>query len=171
MNVKNIIGRTTYNSGQFLGYILWKHTDGYHVRWSRKGDKSYNFQGKIICEEKYIITKKVRYDTEINTEVKNTMGWNTILQSHVDGFDFRTPGNFTVELKIKDKKIKKKKILLGPSLKKPKKNPFAIIQKIGKMKDKLISMPEPESEPTPKPESDANGEKNEKISDSESTEE
>ena len=149
MNVKNIKGRTAFNSGQFLGYVLWKHSDGYHLRWSRKGSKTHNFQGKIIFDEKFIITKRVRFDTEIDTRVKNTIGWNAILQSHVDGFDFRTPGNFTVDLKIKEKKIKTKKILLGPNLTRPESNPFTIIQKIAEMKS------EPAYEPTPKPESES----------------
>ncbi|MBA7585428.1 hypothetical protein ES708_27407 [subsurface metagenome] len=93
MNVKNIKGSTEINSGQFLGYALWKQSDGFHLRWTTKGSKTHNFQGKIICEEKVMITKRVRSETEIDTREKNTIGWDTTLQGQVDGFDFRTPFN------------------------------------------------------------------------------
>ena len=159
MNVKNIKGRTEYNSGQFLGYILWKQSDGFHLRWTMKGSKSNSFQGKIICEDKVMITKRVRHET---TREKNTIGWDTILQGQEDGFDFRTPGNFTVDLKINNKKVKPKNIFLGPNLTQPESNPFTIVQKIAeikvapskkkKPKDFHIISEEPAYEPTPKPE-------------------
>jgi hypothetical protein len=162
MNVKNIKGRTAFNSGKFLGYVLWKHSDGFHLRWTTKGSKTHNFQGKIICEEKVMITKRVRSETEIDTREKNTIGWDTTLQGQVDGFDFRTPGNFTVDLKIKKKKIKTKNIFLGPNLTQPENNPFTIIQKIAerklevdtkKVKKEIKELkPEPVYEPIPKPE-------------------
>jgi len=174
MNVKNIKGRTEINSGQFLGYALWKHSDGFHLRWTTKGSKTHNFQGKIIFEDRFMITKRVRLETEIDTREKNTIGWDTTLQGQVDGFDFRTPGNFTVDLKIKKKKIKPKNIFLGPNLTQPESNPFTIIQKIAEIKVEpskkrepkdyhIISEepvykptpelePEPIYEPTPEPE-------------------
>ncbi|GAH75844.1 unnamed protein product, partial [marine sediment metagenome] len=135
MNVKNIKGRTEYNSGQFLGYVLWKQSDGFHLRWTTKASKTkISFQGKIICEDKVMITKRVRPETEIDTREKNTIRWDTTLQGQEDGFGFRTPGNFTVDLKIKKKKIKTKNIFLGPNLTQPESNPFTIIQKIAERK-------------------------------------
>ncbi len=174
MNVKNIKGRTEYNSGQFVGYVLWKQSDGFHLRWTTKGSKPQNFQGKIICEDKVMITKRVRPKTKVDTREKNTIGWDAILEGQEDGFDFRTPGNFTVDLRIKKKKIKTKNIFLGPNLTQPESNPFTIIQKIAERKlevdtkkvkkepkkkvEKVIKEtkpepePEPVYEPTPEPE-------------------
>ncbi|GAI77241.1 unnamed protein product, partial [marine sediment metagenome] len=66
MNVKNIKGRTEYNSGKFLGYVLWKHSDGFHLRWTTKGSKTQNFQGKIIFEDKFMISKRIIPETKID---------------------------------------------------------------------------------------------------------
>ena len=39
MNVKEIKGHINFSSGQFLGYVLWKQSDGFHLRWTTKGKK------------------------------------------------------------------------------------------------------------------------------------
>ena len=47
MKVNNLKGRPNFSSGQFLGYVLWKQTDGFHLRWTTKGDKKKKpFRGK-----------------------------------------------------------------------------------------------------------------------------
>ncbi|MFX0179454.1 MAG: hypothetical protein ACFE78_04640, partial [Candidatus Hodarchaeota archaeon] len=77
MNVKNIIGRPRFKSGEFLGYVLWKQSDGFHLKWIRKGGKTYNFQGKITSDKK--LAKKVRLliGDRIEKAEKNTIEWNT----------------------------------------------------------------------------------------------
>ena len=170
MDANNIKGRPKFTSGQFLGYVLWKQSDGFHLRWITEGTKSNNFQGKITSQTKLKITKRVRFETadKIN-ETENTIEWNTALQDQIDGVDFLTPGNFTVELRINKKKIKSKSIFLGGQMVQPEKNPFTIIQlhaekkvKIDKKKAKKEAMrkvekevkeplPEPEPEPVYEP--------------------
>jgi len=170
MNVNDLKGRPRFKSGQFLGYTLWKQSDGFHLRWTTEEDKEYNFQGKIISQTKLRITKRVRIESgdKINETEKNTIEWNTIVQRQIDGVDFLTPGNFTVELRINKKKIKPKSIFLGPQMIQPEKNPFNITQKIAEKKLKIdkkkakkepkikvkeeIKEPEPVYEPTPEPE-------------------
>jgi hypothetical protein len=165
MNVKNIKGSLKFDSGQFLGYALWKQSDGFHLRWTTKGKKVYTFQGKIVCQKKLKISRKVRLETEdrINEIENNVIEWQTTSQNKVVGLNFRTPGNFTIELRINNKKIKPKMIFLGPEMIHPEKNPFTITCVIGE--DKLQAMQnskakakyeptpelEPVYEPTPEP--------------------
>ncbi|MHA1986106.1 MAG: hypothetical protein ACW98D_05640, partial [Promethearchaeota archaeon] len=168
MNVNNIKGRLKLESGQFLGYALWKQSDGFHIRWITKGKKSYSFQGKITCQKKLKIYRKVRLEPgdEINEMENNMIEWQTTSKNKVVGLIFLTPGNFTVELRINRKKIKPKMIFLGPEMTHPKKNPFTIIHDIdennlqtrqqpkGKENNEVTTQPvsEPIYEPTPEPE-------------------
>ncbi len=160
MNVKNIKGSLKLDSGQFLGYALWKQSDGFHLRWTTKGKKVYTFQGKIVCQEKLKIYRKVRLkpEDEINEVENNVIEWQTTSQNKVVGLNFLTPGNFTLELRINSKKIKPKKIFLGPKMIHPKKNPFTLIHVIDEDELQTIQKPkakteyEPTPEPTPEPE-------------------
>ena len=81
MNVKEIKGRTDFSSGQFLGYVLWKHHDGFHLRWTTKGKKERDFQGKIIFHTRVLLTKKLRAETKDNIEKTDnkTIKWDTTL--------------------------------------------------------------------------------------------
>ncbi|MHA1376318.1 MAG: hypothetical protein ACTSR7_18725 [Promethearchaeota archaeon] len=167
MNVNNIKGRTEFDSGKFLGYILWKQSDGFHLRWTTKGSKEHLFQGKITCQTKRRITRRIRSETKnnINEAKNNKIEWDTTLQNNKDGFDFLTPGDFTVELLINKKKVKTKNIFLGPQMTPADSNPFIITQKTSesefktdKKKVKIESkiktgkeFKEPTYEPTPEP--------------------
>ena len=51
MKVNNIRGRPKFSSGQFLGYVLWKQTDGFHLRWITKGNKKKNLSGENITSK------------------------------------------------------------------------------------------------------------------------
>ncbi|MFX1458061.1 MAG: hypothetical protein ACFFBT_01225, partial [Promethearchaeota archaeon] len=149
MNVKNLIGRPTFKSGDFLGYVLWKHSDGFHLKWSAKGKKTYNFQGKITSEAK--LAKKVRLITgdRIEKVEKNTIEWNSKVEDE-DEVRFLTPGSFTVELKINKKKIKAKNIFLGPQMIQPDGNPFKVIQETSEeLKERGIKLPIRVTEPEP----------------------
>ena len=86
MNVKNIIGRPRFKSGDFLGYVLWKQSDGFHLKWNTKGGKTNHFQGKIIGESK--LAKKMRLVTgdRIEKAEKNTIEWNTKVEDE-DGVE------------------------------------------------------------------------------------
>ena len=57
MNVRELKGRPKFESDQFLGYILWKQSDGFHLRWTTKKAKTHNFQGKLIYQNKLRITR------------------------------------------------------------------------------------------------------------------
>ena len=59
MNVRELKGRTKFESGKFLGYVLWKQSDGFHLRWTTKGGKSHNFQGKLVYQTKLKILRKL----------------------------------------------------------------------------------------------------------------
>lgn len=110
MNVNDIKGRTEFNSGKFLGYVLWKQSDGFHLRWNTKGSKEHKFQGIITFQTKRRITRRVRSETkkDIKETKTNTIEWDTTLQNDRDGFDFLTPGDFTLELRINKKKLSQK---------------------------------------------------------------
>ena len=98
MNVKEIKGRTDFSSGQFLGYVFWKHSDGFHLRWTTKGKKEHDFQGKIIFQTKVLLTKKLRPESkdDIKQSESKTIEWDTTLKNDIDGVDFLTPGNFNL---------------------------------------------------------------------------
>ncbi|MHA1478612.1 MAG: hypothetical protein ACTSPU_10475, partial [Promethearchaeota archaeon] len=151
MNVKDIKGRTDFSPGKFLGYVLWKQSDGFHLRWTTKGKKEQDFQGKIIFQTKVLITKKIKPATKdkINKTGSKTIEWNTTVKGDIDGIDFLTPGSFDLELRIDNKKVKPKAIFLGPQMIQPESNPFTITQIISKKK---IHPREPVYEPTPEPE-------------------
>ena len=57
MIVRDIKGRPKFEPGQFLGYYLWKQSDGFHLRWSSKEGKTHSFQGKIVYQTKLKITR------------------------------------------------------------------------------------------------------------------
>ena len=130
MNVNNIKGRPNFSSGQFLGYVLWKQTDGFHLRWTTKGDKKKTFQGKISYQNKLKITKIARPETEvkIHKTATNLIQWSATEKGRINGFDFVALGNFAVELRINNKKIKPKRIFLGQLIGRPPNNPIIIIQ-------------------------------------------
>ncbi|MFX1601113.1 MAG: hypothetical protein ACFFB6_11000, partial [Promethearchaeota archaeon] len=130
MNVRDIKGRPKFESGQFLGYVLWKRSDGFHLRWTTKGRKAHNFQGKIVYQTKLGVTGKITSKTgfKIYETDDKMIHWNSSEEGKVSGIDFISPGNFTLELKIDKKKIKPKAIFLGPEMKNPESNPFTIIQ-------------------------------------------
>ncbi|NHJ25130.1 MAG: hypothetical protein EAX89_11170 [Candidatus Lokiarchaeota archaeon] len=174
MNVKTILGKPDFIPGKFLGYVLWKQSDGFHLRWTIKGKKRQSFQGKIKCLDKIKIINVYRTENtyKVNETQKNTIEWNTVLDSELDGFDFLTPGDFEVELRIKNKMIKSKMIFLGSEMFRPENNPFKIIQSPSELilgdeseiidtkvklekdeKEIVFKEPEPvyESEPTHKP--------------------
>ncbi|MBY9015583.1 MAG: hypothetical protein KGD68_07830, partial [Candidatus Lokiarchaeota archaeon] len=156
MYVKEIKGRTDFSSGQFLGYVLWKQSDGFHLRWTTKGKKENDFQGKIICQAKVLITKKLKSESKDKIKITGgkTIEWNTTIKSDIDGLDFLTPGNFELELHIDNKKVKPKVIFLGPEMIQPETNPFTIIQvssekKIQPKRTSKTKKQKPESEPEP----------------------
>ncbi|MFX0143337.1 MAG: hypothetical protein ACFE9C_04610, partial [Candidatus Hodarchaeota archaeon] len=130
MNVRDLKGRPKFESDQFLGFILWNQSDGFHLRWSIKKAKTHNFQGKLVYQTKLRITRVVNTKTHLKiyeTEEK-MIQWNSPKEGKLNGIDFVTPGNFTLELRIDNKKIKPKKIFLGFEMKNPESNPFNIIQ-------------------------------------------
>jgi len=160
MNVKEIKGRVDISSGKFSGYVLWKHSDGFHLRWKTKGKKENTFQGKILCKSKVLIKKKINPDSKDKIKKTGTkiIEWNTTLKGDVDGIDFLTPGSFDVELLIDNKKIKPKVIFLGPQMIQPESNPFTITQvtperiiqpKETTTKTESVYKPLPEPEPEP----------------------
>ena len=161
MNVKEIKGRVDFSSGQFLGYVLWRQSDGFHLRWTTKGKKENHFQGKIVCEKKVMITQIVKSESKdkIKKRESKTIEWDTTVKNDIDGLNFLTPGSFELELLIDKKKIKPKSIFLGPQMIQPESNPFTITQKTPDKKYildepvvKKRAKPEPVYEPTPEPE-------------------
>ena len=107
MNVQDIKGRPKFKAGQFLGYVFWKQLDGFHLRWTSIGSKVHNLQGKIKSEAKLKLTKTIRVETADNIKEtdEKSIEWNTSGQGQLDGLDFLTPGNFTLELRINKKKV------------------------------------------------------------------
>ncbi|MHA2181894.1 MAG: hypothetical protein ACXAAH_10760, partial [Promethearchaeota archaeon] len=128
MKISDIKGRPIYTPGSFLGYILWKQTDGYHLRWNTKGKKHYIFQGKIVYQTKLKVTRRARAKSKIRffERTEKVFEWNSLEEENTNGFDFVCPGNFMVELRINKKRIKTKKIFLGSVLSRPEKNPFMV---------------------------------------------
>jgi len=162
MNVKEIKGRTDFSPGKFLGYVLWRQSDGFHLRWTTKGKKEHDFQGKITFQTKVLITKKLKPETkdQIKKAGNKTIEWKTTVKGDIDGLDFLTPGSFELELRIDDKKVKPKVIFLGPQMIQPESNPFTITQvtperkfrpkeTIIKTKSEPVYQPTPEPEPEP----------------------
>ncbi|MFX1549425.1 MAG: hypothetical protein ACFFB9_03645, partial [Promethearchaeota archaeon] len=130
MNVRDLKGRPKFESGEFLGFVLWKQSDGFHLRWNTKKGKTHNFQGKVIYKTKLRITKIVNPKTQLKIYEtgEKMIQWNSAEEGKINGIDFVTPGNFTLELRIGKKKIKPKTIFLGFEMKNPESNPFNIIQ-------------------------------------------
>ncbi|MFX0106429.1 MAG: hypothetical protein ACFE75_13215, partial [Candidatus Hodarchaeota archaeon] len=128
MNIKKIKGRPKFDSDQFLGYILWKQTDGFHLRWTTKGRKIHSFQGKIVFENKQRITNIVNPQSGLKIyEIgENTVQWIIKEKGKINGFDFITTGDFTLGLRIDNKIVKPKSIFLGPLMEKPESHPFTI---------------------------------------------
>ena len=132
MNVKNIVGRTQFSAGEFLGYVLWKQSDGVHLSWTSKGKKTATFQGKITTQSKIRLVKVIKPESadDINQSGNNIIEWNVDTQGQIEGFVFLTPEDFTIELKVNKKKIKPKTIFIGPQMLNPEKNPFTITQQV-----------------------------------------
>ena len=130
MNIRDTKGRPKFESEQLIGYYLWKQSDGFHLRWTTKKGKSHNFQGKIMHQDKLKITRIVNPKTEckIYEMGENLIHWNSLGEDQLNGIDFFTAGNFTIELRIDNKKAKPKSILIGFEMKNPENNPFHIIQ-------------------------------------------
>jgi hypothetical protein len=158
MNVKEIKGRTEFEGKGVLGYVLWKQSDGFHLRWTTSEKKAVKFQGKITFSDKFRIIKK--YELEDEEKIKETgkknIEWNSVIKKSTEGLDFLTPGNFSLELRIKKKKVKPENIFLGPNMIKPDSNPFDIIQltkkySISDTTQEPVYEPELEPEPTPEP--------------------
>ena len=106
MNVKDLIGRPKFDSGQFLGYILWKQSDGFHLKWSKKGGKEYHFQGKIISETR--IAQKLRIGTtdRFSESENRTTEWNTKIDEKMDDNCYLTEvDNFLKAVESKDQSI------------------------------------------------------------------
>ena len=130
MNVKKLVGRTQFSAGEFLGYVLWKQSDGVHLSWTSKGKKKVTFQGTITTQSKIRLVKVIRLESadHINESGNNTIEWNVDTGGQIEGFVFLTPEDFTIELKVNKKKIKAKTIFIGPQMVNPEKNPFTITQ-------------------------------------------
>jgi len=166
MNVKKIKGFPKFDSDRITGYVLWKQSDGFHLRWTPKGKKTQNFRGTIFFDDKVRITNWINPETEnfvIITE-KNSIEWNLMFKGQLDGFDFLTPGDITLDLRIKKKKVKPKEIFLGPDMLNPENNPFTITQ-IAPIEEEIVEpelvvdpdlelehIAEPEPEPVVEPE-------------------
>ena len=130
MNVKNITGQPQFSAGEFLGYVLWKKSDGIHLSWTSKGKKPFTFQGKINTPSKIKLVKTINMESAdvINESESNAIEWNVETQGQIKGFVFLTPENFTLELIINKKKVKAKNISIGAQMVNPEKNPFTIVQ-------------------------------------------
>ncbi|MFX1323870.1 MAG: hypothetical protein ACFE8N_02865 [Promethearchaeota archaeon] len=130
MNVNNIKGRPKFSVGQILGYIIWRQTDGFHLRWLIEGKKPHKFTGKIVFQNKLNITKIVKPASKVKIyQLKNdVIQWETIEKDKINGLDFISSGTFTLELKIDKKLVKPKMIFLGPGMLNPEDNPFTIEQ-------------------------------------------
>ena len=148
MNVKKLKGRVDFEGKDILGYVLWKQSDGFHLRWTTSEKKTVKFQGKITFNEKFRIIKKYEPEDEdkIKEPGKNTIEWDSILKKGTEGLDFLTPGTFSLELRLNKKKVKPVSIFLGPEMIQPENNPFDILQTI-----KEYSIPESVHEPAPEP--------------------
>jgi len=146
MYVKEIKGRADFEGKDILGYILWKQSDGFHLRWTSSEKKAVKFQGKITYTDKFRIINKIELNEEekINKTGKNSVEWFSELKKATEGLDFLTPGDFTIDLKINKKRAKPINIFLGSKMMHPENNPFDVIQII-----KKYTTQEPEYEPKP----------------------
>jgi len=146
MNVKEIKGSADFEGKDILGYILWKQSDGFHLRWTTSEKKAVKFQGKITYTDKFRIINKIELNEEekISKTGKNSVEWFSELKKATEGLDFLTPSDFTIELKINKKRTKPINIFLGSKMMHPENNPFDVIQII-----KKYTTQEPEYEPKP----------------------
>jgi hypothetical protein len=128
MNVKQLKGKPNYTKKKFSGYVLWKQSNGFHLRWMTRKGKKHSFQGTLTYQGKILITKKdnIQLEDKLAKAEKKTIKWDVKGQDQFVGFNFLTPKSFTLELQIDNKKIKPKEIYLGPGMENPEENPFLI---------------------------------------------
>ena len=155
MNIKQLKGKPNYNQEKFSGYILWKESNGFHLRWRTKKWKKSSFQGTLTYQDKIMITKKdnIQNDDTLKKAGKKTIEWDVKGQDQMIGFNFLTPKSFTLDLRINNKKVKSKEIYFGPKMQNPEENPFIIDQPPKKkiLKPTYEPEPEPTYEPEPEP--------------------
>jgi hypothetical protein len=155
MNVKDLKGKPDYDLKNFSGYMLWKQSNGFHLRWMTKKWKKSSFQGTLSYQDKIMITKKENIQNEdtLTKEGKKIIKWDVKGQDQLVGFNFLTPKSFTLDIRINNKKVKPKEIYLGPEMQNPDENPFIVEQPVKKKIIEPIYEPEPEPvyEPEPEP--------------------
>ncbi|MHA2400809.1 MAG: hypothetical protein ACXADU_18220, partial [Promethearchaeota archaeon] len=130
MKINEIKGSPKFSLGEFLGYALWKQANEFHLRWNTKGGSLYTFRGKIISQTKVQVTLVANPESVVkfSEPEENAIEWVSLEKGKINGFDFATPGNFTIELKINNKIIESKNIILGEQKLRPETNPFTITQ-------------------------------------------
>ncbi|MFW9929346.1 MAG: hypothetical protein ACFFD1_08145 [Candidatus Thorarchaeota archaeon] len=128
MNVRQLKGKPVYTKKKFSGYMLWKQSNGFHLRWMTKKGKKHSFQGTLTYQGKVLITKKenIQIEDKLAKAEKKTIKWDVKGQDQLVGFNFLTPKSFTLELQIDNKNVKSKEIYLGPEMENPEENPFLI---------------------------------------------
>jgi hypothetical protein len=149
MNVKELKGKPSINLKKFSGYLLWKKSNGFHIRWMTKKGKKDTFQGILTYQDKIMITEKINIQSEDKLSKKEgkTLKWEVKGQDQLVGFTFLTPRSFTLELKVNNKNLKPNKIFIGPNMLNPEDNPFMVDRPIRKIVPKPVLSSIPESKP------------------------
>lgn len=124
-------GRPEFAPGAANGYFVWKDGDGWHVRWTNKGEKKFRYEGTITTSgsfSRFEAVEKDRKDT-IRKVSDDRIVFDAQTQGKVDGVNFRTSpdsASVTFDLREDGSRADVEKIRIGRNKERPHKVPFTL---------------------------------------------
>lgn len=124
-------GRPDFEAGEAIGYFIWQDDNGWHARWTTKGEKSRTFSGSITCDGDFTQFEAVKKDRRdmIKKDSDSRLRFDTKTQGGIDGLDFRlspSTRRVTFDLKIDGAAAEASQVRLGAKKERPSSVPFTI---------------------------------------------
>ncbi len=124
-------GRPDFVPGDARGYFIWNDDNGWHVRWTTKGER-HLFAGTITCDGIFMDVRAISQTGDfIKKTANNTILFDTEAAGDMDGVDFRlSPSTTTVtfDLKMDGRAATLDRVRIGKAKHLPDRMPFRIVR-------------------------------------------
>ena len=127
MQLKEIQGAPTFKPGKTIGYFFWQVKNSFYLEWTTTGFL-HSFRGEIRSTKPIKIVELIRLESndEVTQPNANFIRWEAQCQKDIDGIQFETEGQLTLDLIIDNIKIGLNRIYCGMAMQHPPSNPFII---------------------------------------------
>jgi hypothetical protein len=125
-------GRPAFTAGENRGYYVWNDPDGWHIRWTTRGDR-HVFAGTLKCDGVFEDFEAVSAEGRdfIKKISLDTLRFDTVVKGGADGMNFRlspSTKTLTFDLRIDGRTALPEEVRVGRDKVRPEKVPFTIVR-------------------------------------------